>query len=242
VPDFADFDARHYRTVDVRSGYAEWVATYEDTVEDAMDVALLDRLASTPWASIKTAVDLGCGTGRTGAWLHERGVAEIDGVDFTQEMLAVARSRDVYRRLAEADVAATGLSASAYDLAIACLVDEHLPELHSLYREAWRLVNDGGLFVLVGYHPHFIMAFGVPTHFDSASGDPVAIKTHVHLLSDHVTAALQAGWTLDEMHERVIDEAWLKIKPQWERYRGHPSSFAFVWRKANRTGSAERSA
>ena len=43
--DFSAFDTRGYRTVDVRTGYAEWVPTYEDTVQDAMDIALLDELA-----------------------------------------------------------------------------------------------------------------------------------------------------------------------------------------------------
>jgi len=231
MPKFSDFDARGYRTVDVRNGYAEWVPTYEQTVEDAMDLALLDGLASVPWASLRTAADLGCGTGRTGAWLWDRGVAAIDGVDLTPEMLAVARERGVYRRLVEADLAATGLDGSPYDLVIACLVDEHLPDLRPLYREAWRLAKSEGLMVLVGFHPHFIMAFGVPTHFDSASGEPVAIETHVHLLSEHVATALDAGWTLVEMKERVIDDAWLELKPHWERCRGHPVSFAFVWRK-----------
>ena len=232
MPKFSDFDARGYRTVDVRRGYAEWVPTYEQTVQDAMDLALLEGLASVPGASLRTAADLGCGTGRTGGWLRQRGVAAIDGVDLTPEMLAVARERGAYGRLVEADVAATGLEASQYDLVIACLVDEHLPDLRPLYREAWRLANDEGLLVLVGFHPHFIMAFGVPTHFDSASGEPVAIETHVHLLSEHAAAALDAGWTLVEMREGVIDDGWLEVKPQWERYRGHPVSFAFVWRKA----------
>src|SRR2546421_4123321 len=115
--DFAAFDARGYRTVDVRSGYGEWVATYEQTVEDAMDLELLDALREVPWPAIRTAVDLGCGTGRTGAWLlRERGVRSIDGVDLTPEMLAVAESSGVYRRLAEADVSATGLASDAYDI------------------------------------------------------------------------------------------------------------------------------
>ena len=30
--------------VDARTGYGEWVATYEGTVEDAMDIEVLDRL------------------------------------------------------------------------------------------------------------------------------------------------------------------------------------------------------
>jgi hypothetical protein len=85
--------------------------------------------------------------------------------------------------------------------------------------------------VLVGFHPHFIMAAGMPTHFDSASGEPLAIDTHVHLLSEHVSAGLAAGWTLVEMRERVIDDAWLALKPKWEQLRGQPVAFATVWRK-----------
>ncbi len=228
---FSDFDARGYRTVDVRTGYGEWVATYERTVEDAMDIALLDALAKPPWRALRCAADLGCGTGRTGAWLRRHGVAVVDGVDVTPEMLAVARSKGVYRRLVEADIAATGLEAAAYDLVTVCLVDEHLPDLHPLYCEAWRLAKPGGFLVLVGFHPHFIMAAGMPTHFTSGSGEPVAIATYVHLLSDHVTAALNAGWTLVEMKEQVIDDTWLVLKPTWERFRNHPIAFAFAWHK-----------
>ena len=62
--DFADFDKRGYRTVDARVGYAEWAATYEDTVKDAMDLDLLDVI-DVEWGG--TVVDLGCGTGRTGS-------------------------------------------------------------------------------------------------------------------------------------------------------------------------------
>src|SRR5919206_4938057 len=102
MPRFSDFDARAYRSVDVRTGYGEWVATYEQTVQDTMDVALLERLSSVEWARVQSAVDLGCGTGRTGAWLRQRGVRTIDGVDLTPEMLVVARSKGVYRDLVEA--------------------------------------------------------------------------------------------------------------------------------------------
>ncbi len=209
MADFAPFDTRGYRTVDVRSGYAEWVETYEQTVEDAMDIELLEGLEHVTWAGV--AADLGCGTGRTGAWLSERGLAAIDGVDLTPEMLELARVRGVYRRLVEGDVAATGLQASEYDLVVTSLVDEHLPRLEPLYAEAHRLARPGGTYVLVGYHPHFIMAAGMPTHFDSASGEPVAIETHVHLLSAHVSAGLDAGWALAEMRERLIEDAWLEL-------------------------------
>lgn len=227
---FAGFDQRGYRTVDARAGYSGWAATYERSVEDAMDLALLVSLTTPAWPKLRTAADLACGTGRTGVWLRAHGVAAIDGVDLTPAMLALARQKGVYRQLREADLAATGLHAGAYDLVTACLVDEHLAELYPLYREARRLATAGGLFVLVAYHPHFIMISGMPTHYTDAAGESIAITTHVHLISDHVAAAHAAGWTLAELRERVIDDAWLLLKPKWERFRGHPISAAYVWR------------
>src|SRR5690606_30092864 len=114
---------------------------------------------------------LGCGTGRTGAWLREHGAGPIDGVDVTPEMLELGRERGVHRSLAIADVRDSGLASGAYDVAITSLVDEHIPEVAPLYAEAARLIRVGGSFVIVGYHPHFIMASGMPTHYDRDDGE-----------------------------------------------------------------------
>jgi SAM-dependent methyltransferase len=227
--EFAHFDRR--RTVSAREGYGEWVPSYETTVEDEMDLVLLDVLESVPWKTVEHGADLGCGTGRTGAWLRARGVPRVDGVDLTPEMLAVARGRDIYDHVAQADVGATGLAGGAYDLVTTCLVEEHLRDLRPLYCEASRLLRPEGFYVLVGYHPHFIMTAGMPTHFDRASGESVAIETYVHLMSDHVTAALAVELALVEMRERLVDDRWIALKPRWERYRNHPVSFAMVWQK-----------
>ena len=50
MPDFARFDTRHYPTLSVREGYRDWTPSYEDTVQDAMDLALLERIESVHWA------------------------------------------------------------------------------------------------------------------------------------------------------------------------------------------------
>ena len=121
-------------------------------------------------------------------WLKQRGIPDIDGVDLTPEMLALAQSKGVYRHLTEADVAATGLASAAYDLVTTSLVDEHLADLAPLYREAWRIAKPGACYALVGFHPQFMMVSGMPTHYTSASGEDIAISTHLHLLSDHVAA------------------------------------------------------
>jgi SAM-dependent methyltransferase len=227
--DFAPFDRRRYPTLPVRDGYREWAATYEDVVQDEMDLRLLARIETVDWAKAARVLDLACGTGRIGLWLRAQGVREIDGLDFTPEMLAQAAAKRVYDRVVRADMLDTGLPAASYDLVLEVLADEHLSALPPLYREAARLARPGGTFVVVGYHPHFLMN-GIPTHFDRQDGEPVAIESHVHLLSDHAKAAHRAGWTLAEMDEGVVDEAWIAKKPKWQRYRFHPVSFAMVWR------------
>jgi hypothetical protein len=67
MPDFATFDRRGYRTVSAREGYAAWQPTYEDVVEDIMDLAVLDRLTSVSWAQTRSVADpLRCYGQRTG--------------------------------------------------------------------------------------------------------------------------------------------------------------------------------
>ena len=228
--DHAIYDKRKYPIVQVREGYGEWVGTYEQIVQDEMDLRLLDRLQTVDWAAPRTILDLACGTGRIGQWLKRRCTAPIDGVDLTPEMLEVARRKGIYRTLQVADVANTGLPGRAYELGIQSLADEHLPGLRPLYGEVARVVKPGGYFVIVDFHPQFLMA-GVPTHFNRASGEPVTIHSYVHLLSDHVKAARSCGWTLVDMDEGLIDDAWLKKKPKWEKYLGLPVSFLMVWRQ-----------
>lgn len=226
--DFQTFDRRGYPTAPVREGYGAWAPTYDDSVLDLMDLRLLERVEDVGWSRVGRAVDLACGTGRTGAWLRSRGVGAVDGVDITPGMLERARARGAHDRLVEADVRATGLAGGAYGLVVCSLADEHLPELGPLYAEAARLGRGDAWFVLVGYHPYFMMD-GTPTHYHTASGEAVAIETHVHLLSDHVAAGRGAGWRLAELHEGVVDGAWVQAKPKWAGRLGRPISFAAVW-------------
>jgi SAM-dependent methyltransferase len=228
--DHSLYDRRRYPIVDVREGYGEWVRTYEQTVLDEMDLRLLAGLQTVDWRAPRAILDLACGTGRIGTWLRGRAGGPIDGVDLTPEMLARARDKGVYRDLRVGDVASTGLPAGAYDLCTQSLADEHLAELGPLYREAARVTGADGVFVLVGFHPQFLMA-GVPTHFDRRPGEAITIRSYVHLLSDHVKAAHAAGWVLREMDEGLVDEAWLRSKPKWQSYRGLPISFVVVWSK-----------
>jgi SAM-dependent methyltransferase len=229
--DFSPFDNRGYPTLSVKDGYSAWAESYDDTVLDLMDLRVAGSLEAVRWDEHEEALDLACGTGRIGAWLRSRGVGAVDGVDITPAMLERARARGPYRGLTTGDVTATGLPGGRYSLVCQSLADEHLAELGPLYAEAYRLAAPGGLFVLLGYHPWFLMA-GMPTHFRDRSGQDLAIESHVHLFADHAAAALKAGWMLAELKEALVDDDWIAAKPKWADRRGRPISFGWVWRKA----------
>ncbi|MBI4641798.1 MAG: class I SAM-dependent methyltransferase [Candidatus Tectomicrobia bacterium] len=228
---FSVYDKRHYTTVDVVMGYATWSDTYDQTVHDQMDLALLSTLETVTWQQIHTAVDLACGTGRIGMWLHRQGVAHIHGVDCSPAMLRHAAAKQVYERLDTADITQCPLPSQAYDLGITVLATCHLPNLSALYTEGARLLRPGGCFVLVDYHPFFLLQ-GVPTHFESPTGESIAIVNFIHFISDHVNAGRGVNWTLLEMQERVVDQAWVTQKPGMGRYVNQPASFVMVWRAA----------
>ena len=71
--DFAPFDKRHYPTLSVREGYAEWSKTYDDVMFDEIHVDLLTRIETVAWSDVSQALDLACGTGYIGAWLRRHG-------------------------------------------------------------------------------------------------------------------------------------------------------------------------
>jgi SAM-dependent methyltransferase len=231
--EFAPFDQRNYRTLPVQQGYSEWAVSYDETPLEAMDVRLLERLDSIAWSELSRVMDLACGTGRIGAWLVQHGVQQIDGLDFTTPMLERARERGIYDRLINRPLTDTGLADASYDLAIMSLADEHLPRLEPVYAEAARITSMDGRFVVIGYHPHFLLN-GVPTHYHRPDGEPVAIESHIHLFSDHTRAAHGAGWILTELDEALIGDDWIARKPGWARWRDHPVSFLMVWRKRAR--------
>jgi SAM-dependent methyltransferase len=232
---FDRYDSRGYRTLDVAAGYAAWAPFYDATMDDHLDLPLLNLLSSVDWNEIAACVDLGCGAGRIGAWLRAHGAGHVDGVDASSAMLDQAAAKRIYDRLACADAATTCLVRADYDLAISSFAACHITDLAGFYAEAARLARSGGRVVLVDYHP-FMLLKGVPTHFNGPTGEPVAIANVIHLIGDHIEAGRRAGLALLELREQLVDADWVKqlgskfpADRRLASHVGHPVSFAIVW-------------
>jgi SAM-dependent methyltransferase len=229
---FAPYDTRCYRTVTVTEGYREWAPTYDSTVDDRIDISLLEALETVPWRSVTKLLDLACGTGRIGVWARAHGVTFVDGLDFSPFMLKRAAAKKVYARLIQADLMSENCTIpnSPYTVVASCLTACHLPDLMPLYNLAARALQQQGLFIVVDYHPYMLLG-GVPTHFERANDEPVAIQNVVHLFHDHVRAAHRVDLRLVELRERLVDEEWVAERPKMARYQHRPISFAAVWQR-----------
>jgi SAM-dependent methyltransferase len=227
----SQFDQQHFPTFSVQEGYTALAATYDEKkVGTLLTYPLLERIQTVPWGHLEAVADLACGTGRTGIWLKEHGVRFLDGVDLTEAMLEQARLKGIYRHLSLADLRQTPLGAHSYDLVSVGLADDHLAEVLPLYQEAARLILPKSYLVLVGYHPFFQLG-GVPATFELPTGEPAAIEGYIHLFSEHIQAANASGWLLRELHERLIDDAWIAERPRAAPRKGWPVSFVCVWQQ-----------
>lgn len=88
--------------------YESWAATYEAETRAngyATPARCAAALAGCALDKGAAMLDLGCGTGLSGAAFRDAGFTCIDGTDFSQEMLACARTKEgVYRKLMASDL------------------------------------------------------------------------------------------------------------------------------------------
>lgn len=104
---------------------------------------LFDMIA--PQSRGLTVLDLGCGTGLSGAAFRDL-AARLDGVDLSPQMLERAGARRIYESLRCADVEAPP-PASDYDLVIAADTLVYLGDLAAVFAAAKAALKPGGLFL-----------------------------------------------------------------------------------------------
>jgi predicted TPR repeat methyltransferase len=103
--------------------------------------------ATTPATRQWSVLDLGCGTGLSGAAISAY-AKDLVGVDLSGKMLAKARARDIYSRLEHMDLLAMMREEAAlsYDMVMSTDVFVYIGRLDELFGEAQRLLRAGGLF------------------------------------------------------------------------------------------------
>lgn len=91
-------------------------------------------------------IDLGCGTGFCGT-LFKSFAKKLIGIDLSENMLSVAREKNIYDELIEDDITEALSRFSDVDLIIAADVFTYIGDLNPIFKNASDALLSGGLFI-----------------------------------------------------------------------------------------------
>jgi ubiquinone/menaquinone biosynthesis C-methylase UbiE len=122
--------------------YDSDVGSYEDYLVPREAVKVSKRFLS----SDDLIFDAGAGTGLVGQALSEAGYQNLIAIDYSAQMLEIARAKSVYTELHQCDLGQrTNFSDSSMDAVITCGTTSQMPS-YSL-REFTRVVRPGGYII-----------------------------------------------------------------------------------------------
>ncbi|MEM8774836.1 MAG: methyltransferase domain-containing protein [Pseudomonadota bacterium] len=147
--DRVDWVIRAPTNEEMRRRYDIWASVYDKdvgSVDDYLAPLELAKVAKEFLEPSMRIVDAGAGTGLVGEALKAQGFDNLTALDFSAQMLEVARGKDIYRELHECDLSKqTALKADYADALVSCGTTTQVP-CESL-REYARLVCPGGKIV-----------------------------------------------------------------------------------------------
>lgn len=188
---------------EIAAAYNDWAETYDVVQNQTRDLAAKVLRQINLDLNDRKVVEVGCGTGRNTTWLSDR-TSQIVGLDFSEEMLARARSRvDNPRvRFVQHDVRTTWpLADASAEVVIAMLILEHVENLAPVFAEAARVLNTGGQFFLCELHPMRQLTGGQAQFSNSRTGERQLVDAFLHDVSDYVNTGLSSGFELEQMGE-----------------------------------------
>ncbi len=179
--------------------YADWADSYDVTFAEKMDYQS-PRLVAEAYAKAGgcgNVLDVGAGTGIVGEMLVGLGMTPVHALDFSPEMLAVARGKNVYETLTEGDITKRlDLEDESFDGVVSAgtFTNGHVGP--DGLDELLRIAKHGALFVLTIHERHFESA-GFAAKLESLRGEIKGlIKPKVRAYGD----GAEGEHALDEVH------------------------------------------
>lgn len=149
----------------------------------------------------KKVLDLGCGTGRMAEYLRKFG-AEVVGIDISEKMLEIARKKVGSATFVQGDVEDLPFEDESFDMVVGAFLVVHLPELETCFREVYRVLKEGGEFIVTNINQRKAPKL-------KAGKQEIVIKSHYHRPDDVLEALDKSFFRIEE--ERFVEEegSWI---------------------------------
>lgn len=209
MPDqIPDLDAAYaLRTPeDSRRLYADWAETYDSGFARDMDYRLPQLVAlvlAEVFQGPGPILDVGAGTGLVAQHFPLKGVFDLDALDISPDMLAVAAGKGLYRKTIEGDLTATlDIADQTYGGIVSSGTFTHGHVGPDALDELLRIARPGALFVLSINAEHF-NARGFAAKFDALG--PMITDVE-HRIVDIYGAAADRDHQDDKAHIAVFSK------------------------------------
>jgi ubiquinone/menaquinone biosynthesis C-methylase UbiE len=132
---------------------ADYEGRYERNDYTGIERAVTEFVGIAPRANRRNALEVGCGTGH---WVRVLHAAQIDivGLDPSERMLQIARTRLPGTRLVRARAEAIPCRTASLDRIFCVNALHHFNDRVAFFREARRVLSDGGGLLTIGLDPH----------------------------------------------------------------------------------------
>jgi malonyl-CoA O-methyltransferase len=234
-------------TLKPRLAYQQWAKTYDQRDNNALlhaeERAFLPLLESADLAG-KNVIDFGCGTGRHLFRCCGRNARSIVGVDFSHEMLTLARHKSPptdHVMLFESSIESLPFRDAHFDIGISTLVLSHCSRLAVPLAEMARVLKSGATLLVSDWHPEndrrgWKRIFEVPSAENTKTR--YAAKSYRHSLQEYREQFVKQGFVIEQVLQPVIDQS---LEPMFRRtnmmkvfqqYSGCSIAVVFALRKA----------
>lgn len=195
----------------VKALYQKWAECYDTSfnplieAEGKLMAGLVGEVAG------KKVLDLGCGTGRHAILLAKAG-ASVIGVDFSEEMLALARAkaRGLNATFINSELHDVPLD-EKFDLVLCSLVLSHNPDLNLPMREMSRLTQEDGRIIITDLRTDYWLRKKKTIRKLGA----FATDGFKHTIADYRSACVSTGLQLDKVHKIHFDDAIISRLPRF---------------------------
>lgn len=188
-----------------RAAYNSWAEQYDSNENKTRDLEAIALREMLHGYFFDQCLELGCGTGKNTVWLVERS-NEITAVDFSEEMLAIARNKiasEKVKFLQEDLKKDWQFETGAFDIAIFSLALEHIENLELIFRKVSKVLKPGALMYVGELHP-FKQYGGTKARFETSSGLQI-VECYTHHISDFLGAAQKNGLAILQLKEFFDD-------------------------------------
>jgi len=205
----------------IEKAYNSWADQYDTNENKTRDLDKKSTIDTLNKYDFENVLELGCGTGKNTEWLLKK-AKRIIGLDFSQEMLNLAKSKITDNRVdfEKADLTKDWeIEDNFADLITCSLTLEHIKDLNHIFRQADKKLKKNGLFFISELHP-FKQYSGSKAKYETENGTK-ELEVYIHHISEYMDDAKNNGFDFVELKE------WFDKNNE----NGLPRLISFVFKK-----------